>query len=240
MANQSFEWDWFYAGHSKPAPQFIGYQNYKNMKMPNNDFWQQWIDAHVALEDDTEWLGKNGWTVPMWSSPDIVTKLRNAPGGIDKAFVSYYTKDNNKRLKEVWKRLRNSKGLSRWRKVIEQTIDSYLDRRYAVVVPCLLIILEGSIADGASDLQNWPNPKGSARRKREHTEGGMRRLIWISIEAFIEPIFGNAPFSARRPIVLNRHWVLHGRDTKAWGLRRESIRLFHALDTVSTTVDRKR
>jgi hypothetical protein len=209
--------------------------------MSVTDFWQQWIDAHVALEDDTEWLAKNRWTMPMWANPGIVTKLRNASGDIDKAFIRWYTADNSKRLRELWERLRNSKGLSKWSKVIGQTIDSYLDRRYAVVVPCLLIVLEGSIADGANELQqNRPNPKSSARRKREQTEAGMRRLIWISIDAFIEPIFGNAPFSASRPIFLNRHWVVHGRDTKAWGLRRESIRLFHALDTVSTTVDRKR
>jgi len=204
------------------------------------DFWQQWIDAHQALEDDVKWLGENGWTIPMWANPSIVRKLRNASGDIDKAFMKWYTADNNKNLSELWKRLRNSVGLSRWRKVIDQTIYSYIDRRYAVVVPCLLIVLEGSIADGANDLKNWPKPKNSARRKRNDSEGGMRRLIWVSIESFIEPIFENAPFSAKRPIILNRHWVLHGRDTKAWGLRRESIRLFHALDTVSTTVDHKR
>jgi|LGVF01.1.fsa_nt_gb hypothetical protein len=204
------------------------------------DFWQQWIDAHVVLEDDTEWLGKNGWTMPMWTDPRIVTKLRNASGDIDKAFVRSYTVNDSKRLKELWKRLRNSKGLSRWNTVIRQTIDSYLNRRYAVVVPCLLIVLEGALAYGADDLRHWPNPKGSARKKREETEAGMRRLIWISIESFIEPIFGKALFSESRPIILNRHWVIHGRNTKAWGLRRECIRLFHALDTVSTTVDRKR
>ena len=49
------------------------------------------------------------------------------------------------------------------------------------------------------------------------TEAGTRRLIWISIESFIKPIFCNAPFTESRPIVLNRHWILHGRDTKAWG-----------------------
>ena len=216
-----------------------GFQSYRNEKMAVIDFWQQWIDAHVALEDDTKWLGENGWTMPMWAAPRIVTKLRNASGDIDKAFVSAYTADNSKKLKELWKRLRDSEGLSRWRKVIEQTIDSYLDRRYSVVVPCLLIVLEAAIAHGANDLQNWPKPKSSASRKREQTEAGMRRLIWISIESFIKPIFDNVSFSERRPIVLNRHWVLHGRDTNAWGLRRESIRLFHAIDTVSTTVARK-
>lgn len=204
------------------------------------DFWQLWIDAHIVLEDDTEWLGKNGWTIPMWTDPRIVTKLRNSSGDIDKAFVRSYTANDSKRLKELWKRLRSSKGLSRWNIIIRQTIDSYLNQRYAVVVPCLLIVLEGSLAYGADDLRERPRPKNSVRNKREETEAGMRRLIWISIESFIGPIFNTAPFSESRPIILNRHWVIHGRNTKAWGLRRECIRLFHALDTVSTTVDRKR
>lgn len=206
-----------------------------------NNFWKQWVEAHVALEKDTEWLGENGWTMPLWADPGIVSKLRNASGDIDKAFVRWYTADGNKRLRELWKRLRNSKGLCRWRTVIEQTIDSYLERRYAVVVPCLLIVIEGVIAHGADDLRKpVTNLKSSARNKYLQTEAGMRRLIWISIQSFIKPIFGTASFTESRPIKLNRHWVLHGRDTKAWGLRRESIRLFHALDTISTTVDRKR
>lgn len=205
------------------------------------NFWQQWSEVHVALEKDTEWLGKNGWTMPLWADPRMVSKLRNASGDIDKAFVNWYTRDANKRLRELWKRLLKSKGLYPWRTIIEQTIDSYLDRRYAVVVPCLLIVIEGAVAHGADDLRVLvTNPKRSADRKCMQTEAGMRRLIWISIQSFIKPIFGTASFAKTCPIKLNRHWVLHGRDIKTWGLRRESVRLFHALDTISTTVDRKR
>jgi len=70
-------------------------------KMVASDFWQQWIKAHTVLEDDTKWLGENGWTIPMWSDPRIVADLRNASGDIDKAFIRAYTADGSKRLGEL-------------------------------------------------------------------------------------------------------------------------------------------
>jgi hypothetical protein len=200
-------------------------------------FWSNWQRGHAALESDIAWLGEAGWTIPMWASPQLVNRLRNAPGDLDLAFVRYYTAQSGKNLTKVWQRLSASPGLRPWNHLLNQAIESYRDRRYAVVVPSLLLILEGAVASASMDLKKKCDPKASCARKRKSTAAGMRRLIWVSVEAFVKQVFGSAAFSDKRPIMLNRNWVLHGRDSTTWGHKRDCVRLFHALDTIATTVN---
>jgi hypothetical protein len=201
-------------------------------------FWSDWEQAHTALESHAEWLGNSGWTIPMWADPQILANLRTSTGSIDAAFVAYYTKNRSAKLEANWTDLLASAGLRHWRPLLEESIASYRDRRYAVAVPALLLILEGAVACGAADLRHpVSSPKKSANRKRQDTPAGMRRLIWSSIDAFIRAVFDKAPFDQPRPAMLNRHWILHGRELRKWARRRECIRLFHALHTISTVVN---
>jgi hypothetical protein len=50
-------------------------------------------------------------------------------------------------------------------------------------------------------------------------------------------VFASAPFDACRPDVLNRHWILHGRDVASWR-QVDSLRLFVAVDTCSRVTGR--
>lgn len=201
-------------------------------------FWSDWQQAHAALESHAEWLANCGWTIPMWADPQILTKLRTSTGSIDAAFVAHYTKNRSAKLQAIWMDLLASAGLRHWRPLLEESIASYRDRRYAVAVPALLLILEGAVAHGAADLRRpVSSPKKSANRKRQDTPAGMRRLIWSSINAFIRAVFDKAPFDQPRPAMLNRHWILHGRELRQWARRRECIRLFHALHTISVVVN---
>ena len=207
-------------------------------KMPTiATFWTKWQTAHSALESDATWLGSSGWTIPLWADPRIVKRLRSAPGDLDAAFGRHYTARNAANLRQLWAGLSASQGMRPWRRLLSEAVASYEDKRYAIVVPALLLIVEGAVAKGAGDLKRKAAPGASARRKSELTPEGMRRLIWASIHAFVRSTFRHAPFGELRPITLNRHWVLHGRPT-VWGRRRECIRLFHALDTIAATVDR--
>lgn len=201
------------------------------------NFWSTWQHAHKALEPDAAWLGEAGWTVPMWADPRIMRRLKKASGDLDSAFVRYYTTRGGVNLTTLWGRLLASPGLRPWRRLLCEAVESYKDNRYAVVLPSLLLILEGAVVAGAKGLKRKIDPKNSAGRMRKDSKAEMRRLVWVSIEAFLKPVFSSASFHARRPITLNRHWVMHGRAATKWGCRRECVRLFHALDTVITTVD---
>lgn len=68
------------------------------------------------------------------------------------------------------------------------------------------------------------------RKKRR--EGSLNYITWISVEKFIECLFRYKKFDDDRPIFLNRHWILHGRDNTDWEIG-DSLRLFNALNTIS-------
>jgi hypothetical protein len=177
----------------------------------------------------------------MWADPNIVAKLQQAPGNLDAAFVRRYTMNDSAQLPAVWENLSASVAMRPWRLVIKQAIESYNDRRYAVVVPSLLLTFEGAVAVGSGTYKKRStNPKRAASSKREETFAGIRRLTWTSIQAFTERVFEDAPFDQRRPQTINRHWVLHGRAVAQWAQRTECIRFFHALDTVLVTLDHPR
>lgn len=203
-------------------------------------FWSNWQKVHAALEPDATWLGSEGWTIPLWADPRIVNRLRQAPGNLDAAFIRYYTVQNAANLRELWGNLTASSGMRRWRPLLAEAVASYEDKRYAIVVPALLLVVEGAVAKAAGDLRRKASPGVAASRKREQLPAGMRRVIWTSVLAFVRPLFGHAPFGEARPIRINRHWILHGRNVTAWARRRECIRLFHALGTIAATVDRIR
>src|SRR5579883_3387416 len=108
-------------------------------------FWSDWQRAHAALELDVKWLAAAGWTIPLSKPPDIVNALRNAPGDLDRAFVLYYTTGHGAQLKGLWETLLKSRGLRRWRRLLAEAVESYKDKRYAVVIPALLLAFEGAV-----------------------------------------------------------------------------------------------
>lgn len=208
--------------------------------MDITQFWAAWQRTHAVLEQDAEWLGSAGWTIPLWREPDILRELRQVPlDHLDTLFVQHYTAHRGANLQRVCDELLTSHGLAHWHTLLSEAVVSYRARRYAIVVTALLAILEGAIAMATQDLKRKSDPKGATARKRKGTEKGMRRLIWVSIEAFAREVFRPVPFSDRRPTIVNRNWVLHGRDTSSWS-RVDCIRLFHALHTTMVTVDRVR
>ena len=53
---------------------------------------------------------------------------------------------------------------------------------------------------------------------------------------FVEKLFQQAPFEDVRPAFMNRHWILHGRDSASWS-RADALRLFNALQTVDSLLE---
>jgi hypothetical protein len=61
--------------------------------------------------------------------------------------------------------------------------------------------------------------------------GSLTLIVWKNINRFFEELYKGSDFDGPRPWGLNRHWILHGRDTTQW-IQADSIRLFQALDTI--------
>jgi hypothetical protein len=103
-----------------------------------------------------------------------------------------------------------------------------------IVVPSLLTVLEGVFAKP----ENAPFIKGPERAKffsekiAAFPPDSVEAYMWRSADAFMKKLFESHQFGGPEPGFLNRHWVLHGRDTPEWG-RADCLRLFQAIGMAS-------
>jgi hypothetical protein len=193
-----------------------------------------WNRTHLELYSDAEELGRRGWTVPTWSSTVAVRSIvrDTTRETIDEFFVGEYDRQLRRLERKVLRNLLRSPLLERWIKLLRQCVTVYRRKKYLVVVPCLLAVFEGALASASESFSKGRDPKRIARERASGARPGLIQLGWISVESFASEIFRSQDFGAERPLHLNRHWVLHGRDKPSWS-RADCLRLFQALDTVS-------
>jgi hypothetical protein len=188
----------------------------------------------AAILDDVQRLGERGWTVPVRQLPDFATILVRSvpPEHTDAVFVRLYSEKGGGEFDALGTELLRNPELQRWNPLIEQCLGAYLREEHLLVVPSLLTAYEGALAS-VVDQPHEMRPKDLAKRELSEAEANIERVPWVSIEAFTRVIFQSAEFAAQRPNLLNRHWVLHGRDAPSWS-QADSLRLFQALHTLGS------
>lgn len=189
------------------------------------------------LQPPVRELGRLGWTVPLWASPalPVVILQRVEPNRIDELFTNTYRKDRYGRFRSLLKGILQRQAVARWRDLLRQCQAAFMRKQYLVVVPSLLLVLEGLLASSDNALATRSSPHAVARRQFTRSNR-FRAALWASIQAFVEAIFEARAFSGPRPGLLNRHWILHGRDETSW-TEADCLRLFQAIDTLSYIVE---
>lgn len=193
------------------------------------------LERHLkSLEPDARAMGERGWTLPMQMNPwELPRYLRlGSTEALDTAYLAHYSEEGGARSKALFADLVQSADLAHWRPLLRQAIAVYRRRQYLVVVPALLLVLDGAIAALVGALRQRTTAHELAAKKRKEADGSVERLIWLTLDGFLGHVFRAHDFAKDRPLLLNRHWVLHGRDDPAWG-RADCLRLFQALHTLA-------
>ena len=194
----------------------------------------RWNLAHKSLYPTALELGRRGWTAPIWShtmaTAEIV--LRTTEDSIDDYFLREYTRSWRRLERRVFREISAASVLGAWARLLEECIFAYRWRRYRIVVPALFAVYEGALAQIMGQLKRKSDPKNLASAKRNDAREGLLKLAWVSVEAFTLQLFSPRPYSLPRPRLINRNWVLHGRDSMEW-TRADCLRLFQALHTVT-------
>lgn len=158
---------------------------------------------------------------------EVLEKVSEAD--VDEFFVHLYARKRGRLLSHSIKYLLAHEGLRPWRRLIRETRYAYSRQKYQLVVPALLAVLEGFLATKGQALATKRMPHDIAKRE---CGANQRSAAWASVDAFVENVFGRAPFSGVRPGTLNRHWILHGRDAGPWN-RPDCLRLYQAIHTIA-------
>lgn len=184
--------------------------------------------------------GDLGWTLPLFSTPREFVELVEglSDDDIDASFVRFYEAENGENFSTLVKELLADEALERWRPLLAQCITAYGSDLHIVVIPGLLSVCEGIIiaAGGSSDATKT-NPKPTIKRILDDTnakiDGSLTQAIVASIHSFVERAFQNSNFAGPRPRIINRHWILHGRDVPAQWTKVDALRLFQAVHTLA-------
>jgi len=171
----------------------------------------------------------------IFSSREVVEWAQDSPDELDRKFVRLFSANRGARFDSLAGTLLERDNLAPWRDLLEECVSVYRRRQYRVAVPALLAILEGILSAGCG---NSTRVKAIVERHlasaphEEHDD--LLWILWSAVDAFIGELFKRVQFSDSRPPVLNRHWILHGRDLQSasWS-QSDSLRLFLAIDTAS-------
>lgn len=178
-------------------------------------------------------LASYGWTYPIDLSPAQINELVTISHDrldVDKFFLEHYS--NIRKLFWMFNSIYSAEVYDRWYKLIEQSIKTYRSGLYLVTVPALITVIEGAIANLSSTSKT-----GIIALCRERAENmdtsSVRRHQWNSFYYFTLQLFDSKSFDKERPQMINRHWILHGRDPYEWN-QADCLRLFQALYTLES------
>jgi hypothetical protein len=196
------------------------------------------MHGYPELEDAARRLGEHGWTIPMWAPAQRVAQAvaQGSREAIDGYFLSMYLASDRAREARLLDDVLSAQELEWWRPLLAECVAAYRKGQYRIVVPSLLLILEGAMANAGNRFTKSADPSRiatEARKAADHPR--VDWLIWLSIEAFLGRVFVSHSFAADRPQLLNRHWILHGRDVPEWD-QTDCLRLFQALDTIGAVL----
>jgi hypothetical protein len=192
-----------------------------------------------SVRQDFHTMATRGWTIQMSLTPGIWAGLANqTPEETDQFFVTFYTEDNFAALHEVRQELTGRTSLAQWKALLEECFESLEAGRHLITVPALLLIIEGVVASAGQALteQRVRLVRICAENAKKSTPSFMKAEMWNSMELFLEKLFQPAPFDDAKPAFINRHWILHGRDSTSWTVA-DALRLFNALQTVDSLLE---
>ena len=203
---------------------------------PFLELFQQLRHDYSANGQAARALGRAGRTVPLWATQTVLLEqiLPVSPDGLDPLFESLYAADQGAHDEWLLDSINGDPRLARWRPLITECVASWRNGRYLVVVPALFAVLDGLIAVVGGQLRSRSKPIAIVKEWLEYEDQPrVSWLAWVSIEAFVKALFGGAEFSEERPPVVNRNWVMKGRDGNV-STRLDCLGLFQAIDTIAS------
>lgn len=180
-----------------------------------------------------EKLAEMGWTIalhaPFWIERRLIEQSGSSEA-VDEWMLSFFSAEDGIELEKLFEELQESALVAPQAALMKETVESYQDSRYAICIPALCSLLEGSLARGISSEKTKQTSvaKLAGRAQETFMDESMTRHAFLSCQHFLSRVFGWSSFEEPEPSRINRHWVIHGRATREWG-QLDALRLLNAL-----------
>lgn len=211
------------------------------IKLIQNNDWQE---IEISWRKAAESLGRKGWTLPLLMdvSDNIELSQISDTKKLNELIVKFHSIDNE--FKVMKRDILDHKLIKQWKKLLEQCFENYEKENYLIVIPSLFIVIESLTQVLISPrYQKYINPnkdrKPSIRVqynvvKQEIENDRTYIIIYVSVLEFLRSVFkaGNFDSNPNRLPIINRDWVLHGRDYPNNWTQVDALRLFNAIHTI--------
>jgi hypothetical protein len=196
-----------------------------------------WPKLLSQMGQSCERLANLGWALPMSFTPRELVELAehgNTDQQIEQYMLDFFTLDDGRSFMSLRRGVLASAKLVGWRALLEQCFDAYDRRHYLVVIPALLLVVEGAMAQNAGKLKvaEVDPKKFAASLEKAAQPNSIDFHIWRSARVVVDKLFAPSDFGGPHPKKVNRHWILHGRDQRQW-TQIDALRLFNLLATIS-------
>jgi len=210
------------------------YKNFESIRLPKISIPKINFD-YERIEKSINQSAGFGWTLtantPFKPYLDSY-KLEKTLDKYDQYFYELYSANSYayfKSEKEYILENINHKN----KKLLEQCFENFEKDNYEITIPALISAIEGQIAELLSSpkygfrlLKEWEN-------KIPNEEKNLSIIIEYSMVQFLKnSLFTSNDFNSERLEILNRNWVMHGRDNPELWKKTDALKLFINLSTL--------
>lgn len=189
---------------------------------------------YKSIEKVVNHNSKHGWTSTgemhfnYYLDDDLLSMNQEQ---IDSHFTSYYENEAQKNYHTTKTVILN--GINeKWGDVLEDCFELYEEEKYKVIIPMLITIIEGEISN-MSRSQKVGNKLLKEWKESIDDKDNMLIIISYSLYEYLrKDMFVYKEFHDERDEMLNRNWVLHGRDNPQFWTKVDVLKLINLLSTI--------
>ncbi|QWH42885.1 hypothetical protein EXW53_26795 (plasmid) [Bacillus mycoides] len=240
VSHKSYE-----ASHKLKDFNDVSRQMYDAINAATKDFAKQldeldWNGIMKDCKESAEKLGERGWTVPLCMTPGEIVECSKTQD-IDTAMEKYFS--NEREYSRMKRDVLNHKLVRNWKVLLKQCFNSFENGNYLVTIPNLFIILEGiarmlisqkfekNQTANRTSLKNQYKKVSEDLYQEDETKDRVYLVAYVSVLGFLNQVFqqGNFDKNPTRFSIINRDWVLHGKDNPDNWEKVDALRLFNAI-----------
>lgn len=213
---------------------------FKALKNKSPADLQKDINLHFRafFKDKYSFVIENGWLLdPDWSS-DVTYQLEllaNDKTDFDAFLTKFYTAE---KTQKIFDRINYiiDRNDTKWNFLLSESIEAFNKDLFHLTIPALFSILEGVLTVN----ENFYRSKDygldiSTKICKTHSDRQILSnhilfaILWALMQEYISKIFSFGKFNGPRNKIINRNWVLHGRDSCCEWKKIDSISLFNTI-----------
>lgn len=181
-----------------------------------------------------EKIAQAGWALPLSLKIQRLEEIRKAVNNLkdlDEVFIEFYS---NKEFSLMCKHIRLALDNDGQKQLFEECINIYHQGLFSACITALTPVLEGFISfygDNPKDVRVQRICKYHADETKEKGHK-LKSLCWLSMYEFTKVLYEKSDFSESEPASVNRHWIIHGRTSRA-GNQADCLRVFNAISTLA-------